>query len=82
MKLRDDYSTNEYFLKLFAGRYEDFTPVNNNITKFILILNFYIKDWFKRVGTIICMTLCINIFSTPFFVLIFRLIAWIKRVLD
>ena len=27
MKLREDYSTNEYFLKLFAGRYEDFTPV-------------------------------------------------------
>ena len=41
MKLRDDYTTNEYFLKLFAGRYEDLTPVN---------LNFLLIKYIKRIG--------------------------------
>ena len=27
MKLRDDYTSNEYWFKLFAGRYQDLTPV-------------------------------------------------------
>ena len=31
MKLRDDYSTDEYYFKLFAGRYEDLTPVNKTL---------------------------------------------------
>ena len=41
MKLREDYSQNIYFLKLFAGRYEDLTPVLSLKTFFIfkLVLN-------------------------------------------
>ena len=39
-------------------------------------------EWFKNVGTVICLTMAINIFSTPIFVLIFHFFRLCGRCCD
>ncbi len=63
-----------------------FSPVNNVAEKLQSILKGKYYDitpnWFEGVGTVILLTMLMNIFSTPIFVLGFHMIRLLKRKID